>query len=154
MIQQSSMNSEAKINKESLCAQHEMRPVRLEILIWGLYVFASLLAVYGWVYLEGYGIWVSISLVSVFSAHLLSIPHNSGRIWSSFIAFCFFVYALVKIVQSLGLTDIVLPEDYSLYQHLGTAAISILIGVLMLMLCFHSSVCLYFDQLNKDHSKE
>jgi len=125
-----------------------MKPPRLITLIVLLYLMSAIVGVYGWIYLSGFGIWLGISLTLLFTAHLLSIPHNSGRIWCIFISASLFLYSAIKTIVFLGLTDEPAIATNSPFQILSFPIVSFLIGIMILMLSFHSSVCDYFDELD------
>ena len=120
-----------------------MKPPRLIVLITLLYTLAISISIYGFLYLSVFGLWLSISLILFFTAHLLSIPHNSGRIWCSCIAFGLFAYSIYKTIIILGLTD----KPVSL-QLLPIPCIASLFGIFLLMMTLHTSVCNFFDDID------
>ena len=126
-----------------------MKPTRLIILITLLYTLATSISICGFMYIGGFGLWLSISLLLFFTAHLLSIPHNSGRIWCGCIAVGLFAYSFCKIIVFLGLTG----QSVSL-NLLPVPLATSLLGVLLLMLSFHHSVCDFFDDIESSSKDE
>ena len=72
-----------------------MKPPRLRILILLLVFVGLIVGIKGLT--GGLGIWTTGTLTCFFAAHLLAIPHNSGRYWTVFIALGLFAIAAARL---------------------------------------------------------
>lgn len=130
-----------------------MKPPRLKYLIALLYSIALIISALGflgnprevgtWFPVN---LWATTSLLFFFTAQLLSVPHNSGRIWAFFSALCLFAYSISRVIIYLGLTDT--KADITPLAGLYIPFLMTLIALQIIILCFHSSVCAYFDSIS------
>jgi hypothetical protein len=125
-----------------------MKPIRLRILIATLVCVGLMIGFHRFVSTGGFGLWTSMTLTCLFAAHLLAIPHNSGRYWTAFIVLGLFILAVTPLRMQLGFSDSQPANDQSLLLAIGIPLLHIMAGLLLVILSAHSSVCRFFDDLD------
>lgn len=125
-----------------------MKPIRLRILILILVLVGLMLGVHGYLATGSFGIWTAGTLTCFFTAHLLGIPHNSGCYWTAFVSLGLFAISAFLLASHFDFAGFHSANRLPLILALGIPLLYIMIGILILMLTIHSSVCEYFDQLD------
>ena len=124
-----------------------MKPIRLKILIMTLTALGLIVGLEGFLTTGIWGVWNSITLTCFFAAHLLAIPHNSGRYWTAFIALGLFILAGFRLKAQFGGTNNEPLSEQVPLLTTGFPILCIMIGVILLMLAGHPSVNRFFERI-------
>jgi hypothetical protein len=124
-----------------------MKPPRLKFLIALLVMIGLMVGIEGLVRCEGLGQWTLGVLTCFFTAHLLSIPHNSGRYWAAFVALGLILLAAYKVGALFGWAGIPHSKEIPVFLGIGIPVLLSLLGMEIVALSIHPTVCDFFDNL-------
>ena len=125
-----------------------MKPPRLNLLVFLLVIIGIIIGTEGVTRLGGLGVWTCGVLTCFYGAHLLSIPHNTGRYWAFVISLGLVILAVFRLASFYGWAGMRPTEGLPLVFGVGVPALLVTLAFSVWLLASHRSVSEFFDALD------